>query len=224
MVCIDCCDNLCRAKIEQIIYNDNYKWSEEIYKDMCKMLYCEQSNVHDSLIPLSVLFNNILESIEFANTIENEYEYMKLVNFLQKKFKIMNREDKKSSIPISQILNQRDEAQKILTIKLDFIIFFKILITVFVMATISRCVNMKSNVNVLAISTISIYLLYVYFSTYGLYQIILIKKYNEILDNNGYYQPDIEREMIVRYVVLFNDIDKILDKALDKIYEMRYVK
>ena len=84
MVCIDCCENLCRAKIDQIIYNDKDQWSEEIYTDMCKMLYCDQSNVKESLIPPSVLFNNILESIESAYIIENEYEYMKLVNFLQK--------------------------------------------------------------------------------------------------------------------------------------------
>ena len=140
----------------------------------------------------------------------------------------MNREDKKSSkkssIPILQILNQRDEAQKILRIKLDFIIFFKILTTVFMMATVSRCVNMKSNVNVLAISTISIYLLYVYSSTYELYQRIFTKNYNEILDNNGYYQLDIESERKEIYVPMLNDIDKILDKALYNLYEMRYIQ
>ena len=224
MVCIDCSENLCRVKIEQIIYNDKDKWSEEIYNDMCKMLYCESSNVQKSIIPLSVLFNNILESIDASNIIENEYEYIKLVNVLHKKFKIMNREDiYVSSTSIMQILNQRDEAQRILRIKLDFIIFFKMLITIYTMITVSRCVNMQLNVNVLAISAISIYLLYVYSLTYGLHERLFIKKYDEILDNNGYYQPNIDTEMTVKYVPILNDIDNILDKALDTLYEMRYV-
>ena len=91
------------------------------------------------------------------------------------------------------------------------------------MITVSRCVNMQLNVNVLAISAISIYLLYVYSLTYGLHERLFIKKYDEILDNNGYYQPNIDTEMTVKYVPILNDIDNILDKALDTLYEMRYV-